>query len=69
MGKEVGNLTASGQPSPNLPERVERMKAGNTCVVMSNLADLPEVISMGAEPVNYVIVVGEDAEALVQHVA
>lgn len=45
------------------------MKAGNTCVVMSKLADLPEAISMGAEPVNYVVVVGEDAEALVQHVA
>ena len=38
-------------------------------MVMSKLADLPEPISVGAEPVNYVIVVGEDAEALVHHVA
>lgn len=45
------------------------MKAGNTCVVVSELADLPEAIPVGAEPVNDVVVVGEDAEALVHHVA
>lgn len=45
------------------------MTAGNTCVVMSNPAGLPELKSMGAEPVNDVIVVGEDAEALVHHEA
>lgn len=36
---------------------------------MSNPAGLPELKSMGAEPVNDVIVVGEDAEALVHHAA
>lgn len=36
---------------------------------MSNPAGLPELKPMGAEPVNDVIVVGEDAEALVHHVA
>lgn len=45
------------------------MTVGNTCVVMSNPAGLPELKPMGAEPVNDVIVVGEDAEALVHHVA
>lgn len=38
-------------------------------MVMSNPAGLPEPESVGAEPVNDVIVVGEDAEALVHHVA
>lgn len=38
-------------------------------MVMSDPAGLPEPKSMGAEPVNDVIVVGEDAEALVHHVA
>lgn len=41
----------------------------NTCVVMSKLAVLPEPKSMGAEPVNDIIVVGEDAEALLYHLA
>lgn len=36
---------------------------------MSDPAGLPELKSMRAEPVNDVIVVGEDAEALVHHVA
>lgn len=45
------------------------MKVRNTCVVMSELADLPELIPVGAEPVNNVIVVGEDAEALVHQAA
>lgn len=38
-------------------------------MVMGDPAGLSELISMGAEPVNDVIVVGEDAEALVHHVA
>lgn len=41
----------------------------HTCVVVSKLANLPELVSMGAEPVNEVIVVGEDAESLVHHAA
>lgn len=41
----------------------------HTCVVMSKLANLPEPISVGAEPVNEVIVIGKDAESLVYHLA
>lgn len=38
-------------------------------MVVSELAGLPELISVGAEPVNEVVVVGEDAEALVHQAA
>lgn len=38
-------------------------------MVVSELADLPEPKSMGAEPVDDVTVVWEDAEALVHHEA
>lgn len=68
MGKEVTGLPLVSHHPPCL-KALERMKAGNTCVVVSKLADLSEPISVGAEPVNDVIVVGEDAEALVHHVA
>lgn len=38
-------------------------------MVVSELADLSELIPVGAEPVNEVVVVGEDAEALVHQAA
>lgn len=47
----------------------ELIKTGLTCVVVSELADLPEPEPVGAEPVNEVVVVGEDAEPLVHHLA
>lgn len=66
-GKEVTQLLLVSHHHPPCSKALG--EAGNTCVVMSELADLPELIPVGAEPVNDVVVVGEDAEALVHHVA